>query len=197
MFCFIPLNKLSKLLAHKEQLFTGMRHHVAVQCTQACKFLLVVAGHFVDQAALAVNHLIVADGQHKVFAERIEEAESDFVMVARTEQGVGADIAEHVVHPAHIPLEVKAQTAICNRVGNFRPCRAFLRNHQRVRMTGKHLGVQLLQKCNGFKVFFSAIFIRSPFAVAAVIVEVQHTGHRIHAQAVNMVLLQPEQRIGN
>ena len=62
----------------------------------------------VDEAALAVHDFIVADGQDEILAERVEEAERDLVVVARTEERVGLHVAEHVVHPAHVPLEVEA-----------------------------------------------------------------------------------------
>ena len=89
-----------------------MSHHVAEEGAQVSELVVVLAGHLVDQAAFAVHYFVVADGQHEVLAEGIEEAEGDFVVVACAEERVGLHVAEHVVHPAHVPLEVKAQTAV-------------------------------------------------------------------------------------
>ena len=45
-----------------------------------------------------VHNFIVADGQDKIFTERIEEAERNFVMVAGTEQRVSL----HAVSYTHL-----------------------------------------------------------------------------------------------
>ena len=149
LLVLVPLDELGELLAHEQQLFAGVGHHVAVEHAQAGEFLLVVAGHFVDEAALAVHHLVVAERQDEILAEGVEEAERHLVVVARAEQRVGAHVAEHVVHPAHVPLEVEAQAPVAHRMGDHRPRRALLGDHQRVRMAREHLGVQLLQKGDG------------------------------------------------
>lgn len=107
--CLVPLGELAELLTHEQQLLARVGHHVAKEGAQVCKLGVVLAGHLVDQAALAVHHLIVADGQHKVLAEGVEEAEGDLVVVAGTEERVSLHVAEHIVHPAHVPLEVEAK----------------------------------------------------------------------------------------
>ena len=54
--------------------------------------------------------------------------------------------------------------------------------------------VHLLQEADGLEVFVAAIFVRHPFAVLARIVEVEHRGDGIDAQAVEMEFLGPVER---
>ena len=195
--CLVPLGELAELLSHEQQLLARVGHHIAEEGAQVCKLGVVLAGHLVDQAALAVHHLIVADGQHKVLAEGVEEAEGDLVVVAGTEKRVGLHVAEHVVHPAHVPLEIEAKAAVRSRLCDHGPCGGLFCDHVLVRMTAQHGVVQLAQEGNGLQIFLAAILVGLPFALLAVIVQIQHGCHSIHPQAVNMVLLQPVQCAGD
>ena len=56
-------------------------------------------------------------------------------MVAGTEERVGLHVAEHVVHPAHVPLEVEAQASLTGGMGHQRPRGALLRDEQRAGFT--------------------------------------------------------------
>ena len=124
-----------------------MSHHIAIEGAQVGELCFVITGHLIDQAALAVHNFIVADGQDKIFTERIEEAERNFVMVAGTEQRVSLHVAEHIVHPAHVPLEVEAQAAVRSRLCgpaecfavDLRPGKAF--RGQKVHPTGVRVGI--------------------------------------------------------
>ena len=195
--CLVPLGELAELLTHEQQLLARVGHHVAEEGAQVCKLGVVLAGHLVDQAALAVHHLIVADGQHKVLAEGVEEAEGDLVVVAGTEERVSLHVAEHIVHPAHVPLEVEAKAAVRSRLCDHGPCSGFFRDHVLVGVTAQHGVVQLAQESNSLQIFLAAVLVRLPLALLAVIVQIQHGCHRVHAQTVDMVLLQPIQCAGD
>ena len=65
-----------------------MGHHIAEEGAQVCELFLIIAGHLVQKAALAVYDLIMADGQYKILAEGIEEAEGDLAVVACAEERV-------------------------------------------------------------------------------------------------------------
>jgi hypothetical protein len=52
-------------------------------------------------------------------------------------------------------------------------------------------------KLDGLQVFVAAVLVGNPLAGLARIVEVEHGRDRIHAQAVDVILLQPEQRVRN
>ena len=196
LFGFIPFDELTEFLPHKQQLFAGVCHHIAEESAQVRKFFFIVAGHFVQQAAFAVYDLVVADGQHKILAEGIEEAECHLAMVSGAEQRVSLHVAEHIVHPAHIPLEVEAQSPIGSRLGDQRPGGGFLGDHHLVRELGQDSGVQLLQESNRLQIFLAALGVLLPLAVLAVVVEIEHTCHGIHAQTVHMVVVHPEHSAG-
>ena len=56
--------------------------------------------------------------------------------------------------------------------------------------------VELLDESDRLQVFVSPILIGDPLARLPRVVEVQHGGDGVHAQAVDMVLVQPEHRAG-
>ena len=115
-------------------------------------------------------------------------------MVIAAKDRVERRIRDHIVHPAHVPLEVKTKPADRRRLCNKRPCGRFLRDHQRVRVLCEHSGVHLLQKRDGFQVLAAAVDIRQPFPVLAPIIEIEHRRDRIDADAVDMVAFNPEHR---
>ena len=174
-----------------------MGHHVAKEGAQVGKLVVILARHLVDEAALAVDHLVVADGQHEILAEGVEETEGDFVVVVGTVDGVAGHIAEHIVHPAHVPLEVEAQAAVGRRFGDVGPGGGLLGDHILFGVAGQDGGVQLLEEGDGLEVLLAAVDVLLPLAVAAVVVQVQHGRHRVHPQAVDVVLLQPVQSAGD
>ena len=60
-----------------------------------------------------------------------------------------------------------------------------------------HGGVHLLQEADRFQVLPAAVDIRRPAAVGARVVQVQHRGDGVDAQAVDVELLDPESGIGD
>ena len=55
--------------------------------------------------------------------------------------------------------------------------------------------VQALQERDRFQIFAAAERVRNPFAGLARIIEVEHGSHGIHAQAVDVIFVQPEKRV--
>jgi hypothetical protein len=60
---------------------------------------------------LAVDDLVVADGQDEVLAEGVDEREGQLVVVEAAVDRVHGDVLQAVVHPAHVPLEPEAEAA--------------------------------------------------------------------------------------
>ena len=58
-------------------------------------------------------------------------------------------------------------------------------------------GVHLLEELHGLEVLAAAVHVGLPLAGLAAVVEVDHRRHGIHAQAVDVVLLEPVQRVGD
>ena len=169
-----------------------MSHHVGHEYAHARELHIIVAGHFIDQRALAVYDLIMRDRQQEVLGERIEEGEGDGVVMIRSPQRIEGHIGEHVVHPAHVPLVVEAKTAVGYGTGYHRPGGGFLSDHHNGRMMQVNGGVQSLDELDRLEVLVTAVLVGDPLAVTAVVVEVQHGGYRVNADAVDMVLVQPE-----
>ena len=46
------------------------------------------------------------------------------------------------------------------------------------------------------EIFAAAEFVGDPFARLAAVVEIEHRGHGIDAQAVDVIFVEPEQRVG-
>ena len=57
--------------------------------------------------------------------------------------------------------------------------------------------VGLLQETDRLGVFPAAVLIRQPFTIGAQVVPVQHRGHGINTNAIDVELLEPEDEIGN
>ena len=117
-------------------------------------------------------------------------------MVELPEVGVQLEVVADVVHPAHVPLEVEAQAAVVHRIGHFGPGGGLLGDHQHVRVGPEDGGVQLLEELDGLQILLAAVDVGHPGPVLTAVVQVQHGGHRVHPQAVGVVLLQPEHGVG-
>ena len=137
-----PFGELCKLAAHEQHLLARVCGHVAVQRAQTAELILVRRRHLADERALAVHDLIVRERQDVVFGKGVHEREGDLVVHVLAEERVRRAVAQHVVHPAHVPLEVEAQTAVVTRLGHHRPCGGLLGDHHNVRMIGQDVFVE-------------------------------------------------------
>ena len=68
-----------------------------------------------------MHHLIVRQRQNEIFIEGIQESKGQLVMVILPVDGIFGHEDQGVVHPAHIPLHTKAETAHIGRPGNHGP----------------------------------------------------------------------------
>ena len=50
---------------------------------------------------------------------------------------------------------------------------------------------------NRLEIFLSSVTVGEPFSVLACIIQIEHGGHGIDTEAVNMIFIQPKQGIGN
>src|SRR5258706_12695581 len=57
--------------------------------------------------------------------------------------------------------------------------------------------VQPLKERDRREIFTAAEFVGNPFAFAPRVIEIEHGSHRIHAQPVNVIFVQPENSIRN
>ena len=69
----------------------------------------------------------MGESQHEVFRKGIPDAEGDVVLVELPEPGIHMEIVQHVVHPAHVPLQIEAQPSDIGWPRHHRPGGGFFR----------------------------------------------------------------------
>src|SRR3974377_325491 len=106
-----PLVGLSDLTTYEQRLLARVRPHVSVQRPQVRELLPVVAGHLLVEGSLAVDYLVMREGEDEVLTEGVHHAEREFVVVIAAVDWVASQVTQRVVHPAHVPLEDEAATA--------------------------------------------------------------------------------------
>ena len=121
-----PFGELAELDSLEDELFARMRPHPSEKHPAVGEFLPVVTRHFIDERTLAVNDLVMAQHKDEMFMERVEHRECDLALVISAVNRVFADVAEAVVHPAHVPLVSEAQSSCVGGSRYSRPCRGFL-----------------------------------------------------------------------
>ena len=142
-----------------------------------------------------MHHLVVRERQHEVLGKGIEQAEGQLVVMMLAVDRLALQILQRVVHEAHVPLEAEAETARVRRLRDAGKGGRFLGDGHDAGVLAIGFVVHALQEGDGLEVFAAAMAIGNPLAVLARVVEIEHRGHRIDAQAVEMIALEPEQRI--
>ena len=191
----VPFAPLPELVPHEQQLLARMAVHVAVQRAQRRVFLPHVARHLVEHRPLAVDDLVVREREDEVLGEGVEHRERHFVVMPAAMHGVLLDVLEHVVHPSHVPFVGEPEAAEIHRPAHAAERRRFLRRGDRAREIAVGQAVQLLQEADRVEVLAAAESVRDPLAFPARVVQIQHRRDRVDAQAVDVVLLEPEERV--
>ena len=100
------------------------------------------------------------------------------------------------MHPAHVPLEAEAQPAVAGGAGDAGPRGRLLGDRDDAGHAAVDGGVHLLQEPHGLEVLATAVLVGRPLALLAGVVEVEHRGDAVDAQAVGVELLEPVERVG-
>ena len=116
----VPFALLGEFAAHKEQFLAGVAKHEAEIRPQVGKLLPAVTGHLGQQRTLAMHNFVVRQRQHKVLVECVDQAKGHLAMVVSAMNGVTRHVGQRIVHPAHIPLVVKAQATCIGGTGHRR-----------------------------------------------------------------------------
>ena len=193
----IPFALLAEFAAHEQELLAGMAEHETVIGAQVCKPLPLVARHAAEDRAFAVHDFVMRQRQNEILRKRVMQAEQDVAVMVLPVHRILADIFQRVVHPAHVPFEAEAEPAILDRLRDLRPCGGFLRGRGSFRKMPEQFDVEAAQEFDGFEVFPAAVPVRNPLAGGPAVVEVEHRGDGIDAQAVDAVAIEPEQRVGD
>ena len=98
------------------------------------------------------------------------------------------------MHPAHIPFHAEAETPEIGWTRDGRPSRRLFGDHQGARVLLVRDGIELADEIHRLEVFVAAVFVRDPFTGIARVIQIQHGSDGIHAQPVEMELVQPIER---
>src|SRR5437588_11294149 len=109
-FGFSPFAPLAELAAHEQKLFAGMRPHVGVERAQVRELLPFLAGHLIEQRALHMHDFVVRERENEVLAPRVEQTESQRVVIAGAKERIGLKVLQRVMHPADVPFEVESES---------------------------------------------------------------------------------------
>jgi hypothetical protein len=91
----------------------------------------------------------------------------------------------------------ETQALLLDRCGDAWPGGGFLGHHHYVGMALAHGLVELAQEAHRFQVLATALGVGQPFALGTAVIAVEHRGHGIDAQAVDVETLDPLQRAGD
>ena len=191
----VPFAGLTEFPAHEQQLLAGMTIHEGIQQAQVGELLPLGAGHLAQQRFFQMHHFVVRQRQDEVLVEGVDDAEGQLVVVVATMHRLLLQVEQHIVHPAHVPLEAEAQPAVIGGPRHIRPSGRFLGDHHHARMLGVDHGVGVLDEFDGFQILVAAVLVGNPVLLG--IIQIQHRGHRIDPQPVEMEILQAIQRIGD
>ena len=98
------------------------------------------------------------------------------------------------MHPAHVPLHREAQAVQVDGLRHAGERGGFLGDGEGARHRVRQF-VEAAQEVDRLQILVAAVLVRNPLAGLARVIEVQHGRDGIHAQAVDVILLQPEQRV--
>ena len=118
-------------------------------------------------------------------------------MVFGAEERIEGHVVDGVVHEAHVPFQAEAQAADIRRCRDEREGRGFLRDGHRPGIAGQDDRVHLAQEVDRLQVDVAAVTVRRILAVAPAVVQIQHARHRVHADAVNVILFKKQAGGGN
>ena len=178
---FVPFPELGEFIAHEVELLAGVGHHVKIQGPGLGEFFFVIPVHLLGDGRLAVDHLVVGQGQQEAFIVKILHGEGQLVVVPAPIFRSGLEDFQGVVHPAHVPFVVEAQAPLGNRHGGPLEGGGVLRRQDDGGVLELEPLVHVLEELDGVLVF-PAVFIPLPVDQAA---------DSVHAQTVEMVELQP------
>src|SRR5258708_935499 len=132
----------------------------------------------------------------EVLGEGIEKTKRKLAMMVRPVKRVFGKVVQGVVHPAHVPFEVESQSTFGCGSGHLGPSGGFLGDHRHCGMFPSNGVSDIPQELYRFKILSTAEEIGDPGTGRAAVVEIEHRSDRIYAQTINVVLLDPEERVG-
>ena len=171
----VPLLPLAEFAAHEESLFSRpgpLQGQKRPQVGQAVR--LVGQIHLVGKGALPVNDFVMGKDQDEILGILVVAAMVDRPKLMLPVPRGSLEEFQHVMHPAHVPLEMEIQgMLLVIPWGHMAERSGFLGDHHDPREMFPYLVVRLFQKTDGFQVFIAPMDIWNPF-IPARIIQIQH-----------------------
>ena len=177
----VPLPELADLVAHKIELFARVPHHVEIEGPALGEFSLVVPLHLLEDGGLAVDHLVVGEGQQIPLVWIVLHRKGQKMPEVRAVLRPALEIGQGVVRPAQVPLVVEAQAAFLCRAGHPGEGGGILGNEDGAGFPVFQAAVHLLQKTDAVLVF----------APGRVSLPVDQIADGVHPQPVRVKFPQP------
>ena len=144
-----------------------------------------------------MHHLVVGEHEDILLAVCVAHGKCHQVVGSLPEIGVQLHIFSKIVHPAHVPLQAEAQAVVLHLARHLGPCGGLLRDHHRPRISPQDHGIQMLEKSDSLQVLVTAVLVGHPLAVLLAVIQIEHGCHGIYPKPVHMVVLYPEQGVGD
>ncbi len=193
-----PFAGLPEVATHEECFLARPKPHEAVEAAKLAGFIGDrLAGHFVEHGAFAVDDFVVGVDLDEVFGVLVEHTEGELMVLKLPVYGVLRHVGEGVVHPAHVPLEVEAEAAVGDGLGDSGKGGGLFGDHECAGVFLVDGFVDCAEKVDGLKVFASAIAVGDPLPFFARVVEVEHRGDGVDAESVDVVALAPGKCAGD
>src|SRR6266487_1794140 len=186
---------LGEFLAHKEKFLAGVGVLIGVEQAEISELLPEVAGHFVEKRVFAVDDFVVREGKQEILCEGVEEGKSELVVLIFAMDRVVRKKAQSVVHPAHVPFEAEAEATEIGGARNGGPGGGLFGDGENTWESAVSDFVHALEEIDGVEVFAASKLIRDPLAGLARVVEIKHGGHGVHAETVDVVLVEPKEGV--
>ena len=193
-----PFDELGNFISHKVELGACVRHLIQRKRAHTRKLTPIIAWLTANKRAFAVHHFVMRKRQNEILIELIHRRKGKQVMSARTIGKICLYIVKRVVHPAHIPFQMKTEASIFRRISHKRPGGRLFCDHKRFGEVGAYRFIALLHKFDRIEILFGALFVE--FLLCRIIhtkIEVQNAGHAIHTDTVDMKFAYPIQKIGD
>ncbi len=156
-----------------------------------------IARHFVKQRIFAVDDFVVREGKEEIFTEGVEKRERELVVLVLAVDGIGGEIFQRVIHPTHVPFEAETEPTEISGAGNAGPGSGFFGNGEDAGEPAVDDFVHALEESYGGEILPATEFVGNPFAGLAGIIEIEHGSNGVYPEAVDVVLVEPEESVGD
>ena len=168
------------------------------QSPHASKLSPPIPRHALNKTALTMHNLVMAEWQHKILIELIHAGEGQKTVVTWSIREISLTIVQRIIHPAHVPLKVKAKSPNLGRIGNQRPCCGLFCNHQNIGMFFLSSLVAETQESACIQIFLCALMVKALLRrIVDTKIQIQHATDTVNTNAISVIVIQPHEQVRN